>query len=257
MAIRLFLYRCTKSGDPAADSPNIYLFDKERVTLSSEEDSDLTLPGIPGGTISIVKTNDSPFTLRKSTTSASVKINDKDLDGDSSVLRNGDKIRIENYLLEFTIEFKGVGQRRKVGLITCISAVLISGIIVLELGLIVVIPKQVAKRQLWGVEITRQRTIELIDVTRSRCEKLIENSENDLDREIAGMIQQELDNIAIYARKHLAQLLAEQVNEIYQDVSHFERILNSLEAGNLFPEKESIESHDYLKEMLEQQDIKQ
>ena len=255
MPIRIVLYSCDKDGEPIENSKTVYVLDKNRLTIGSEKTDDITLPKISPCQISILKINHSHYSVHKDTPSVPIKINEKHLRTDSSTIKNGDRIHLENYLLQFTIEFQTVDQHRNSNWMVFISAALILGILFLETGGIIFLAKHMAKRKLWGVEITRQRTVELLDGMRSQCENLADKAQDDLHREIIYLVEQELDSIAIYIRKFISDLNEDQVNEIYRDISHFEQILNDLEGGSLFPEKETINLHHYIIKLIKESQI--
>ena len=250
MAIRIILYQHNREEKPPGKDKTIYDFPNDQLTIGSKRECDIHLSDIDPFQISISKGRDTAYSFNTNFNKVPVSINKQKIDSGSAQIKNGDSIQIGDYSLQFSVAFERVEHHRKIAWITYLSAAFILLILILETGIIVILPKQVAKRQLWGLEVKRQQTVELLDVTRSRCAILVPVVDGNLHRETINLIEQELDSIAIYLRKFIDDLNATQINEIYLDVQRFENILNDVQQGDLFPEEETIHSDFYLQKMI-------
>ena len=251
MAIRILLtHDVGDHRETKEETPTVHYSHKDSLTIGSDKECDIFLQN--GGNVQVVISREasSSFSLRKESGNVPVKVNGEETGNESVPIKNGDTIRIGPYQLRFTIEFDRVGQHRNAGWIATLSAILILAILVFEAGVMVALPKLMAKRQLWGLEVMRQRTLELLDAMRSRCDRYSGPGYDNREGETVRLIHEELDNLAVYLRKSMSELNQEEVTAIHQDISHFEQILDDLETGILFPEKETIDTDYYIQQII-------
>ena len=166
-------------------------------------------------------------------------------------IRNGDEISVDTYSLKFIIQFAKVGQHRKTGFAAYFSTFLIVSLLILQAGVIVILPKKVAERQLWGLEVMRQRTIALLDVLRHRSQTPSNSIDDKFRQEMTKLIRVELDRIAIYLRKHISNLDLSRVVEFHNDLSYLEELLNGIDNKTLYPQLPTINAEQYLRDMIE------
>ena len=257
MSIRIVVSKSENTAAPSQGKKNIFLSDKNFISVGSAKDCDITLDDLDTKTqVTIHKSKDRKYSLERNGDSAPVIINSKPVLDKDIQINNGDEILIGPYLLRFNIEFSQIEQNQKVGILAYLSPFLIIFILILEVGIIIFLPKQIGKRQIWGEEIRKERTLELVDVLRNRCNSLAEAEKDTFYVETIRLIQKELDKMAVYLRKFVNDMDAKQISLFFQDTSYFESILNKLESGEIYPEQISIDMDTHLIRILEEYGVK-
>ena len=145
-------------------------------------------------------------------------------------------------------------QNRSTGLIGRTAWILVFVIIICEVAVMLWLPKTMAAQEVWGIEVARQRTIRLLDQQRSRIRRWQFTSDAGTREEMTvALVLQELDSAAQYLRNHGKYLNWRQNDEIFEDLSMYQGLLDKLEPGTLYPDAEALDIDGPLKTLLEEQ----
>ncbi len=251
MSIRIILYDLNKDDEAVHESRKVYFWENDQLLIGSNKNCDLVLTNVPDLAVLIYKHNDDSYQLEKKEKDTSLKINGVETQSKSVRLKNGDKIQINDYSVHFIIEFSKAGHNWNSGFIAFLSTFLIVAILIVEFGIITWLPREIRVKQLWGLEVTRQRTLDSMDGLRLRCESSVKTMEPGLDKNTLKLIIDELDDISIYLRDYVSKLDAGQLTEINKDLSIYSDRVNRLEQGLLFPPEERIDPQYFFKEIIE------
>ena len=250
MVIRFILYKLDDAGEPLTETRDVRVFEKDPLLVGSNKNCDLQLSSIPDLALAIHKNEAHDFVLEKKENPFSILINDTDFEDSSTILKSGDKLRFENYLLCFIVEFEKVEFHWNTGFIARVSTALIIAILIAECGIITWLPRQLHKKQMWGLEVTRQRTLGMMDALRIRGEHTAKELTDDIGRNTIKLVIKELDDIAIYVREYVNRLDALQLSEIQRDLMFYDDIVDRVEKGNLYPKDEVIDAEFYIKRII-------
>ncbi len=250
MSIRIILYELNNSAEPVHETRKVHFSETDQLLIGSNKNCDLVLSDIPDLAISIFKHADNSYHLEKKEQDVLLKINDEENLNLSFQLKNGDKIHIGQYMVHFIIEFSKASRHWNIGFVAYVSTCLIISILAVEIGIMTWLPKEIKAKQLWGLEVTRQRTLDLMDRLRIRCESSVKTMESSLDKSTLKLIIDELDDMSIYLRNYVNELDARQLTEINKDLSIYGDKVNRLEEGALFPEKERIDAQFFFKQII-------
>ena len=257
VAIRIVFIKFDENGNPLPSTKRVYQLNKDAITIGSSSQCDVCLDDHKGIEFSIKKSSDSSYYLDKQNCDSEIKVNTSAIDRDHFSLKNGDEIQLENYGLRFCIEFSSVGRNSRVGLISRISTVLIISIVILEFSIIAILPKQVEKRQIWELEVMRQRTLDLVDSLRNRCHLLSKSGKKAFYLETVQLIQNELDKIAVYLRRYASKVEMEEISRFYKDISYFQTILNKLDTNELYPAEITLDIDAHINAIFEENEESQ
>ncbi len=131
--------------------------------------------------------------------------------------------------------------------------ILVFVIISCEVAVMLWLPKTMAAQEVWGIEVARQRTIRLLDQQRSRIRRWKFTSDADSREEMTvALVSQELDDVAQYLRNHGKYLNWRQNDEIFEDLSMYQTLLDKLEPGTLYPDAEELDVDGPLRTLLEE-----
>jgi hypothetical protein len=144
-------------------------------------------------------------------------------------------------------------QNRSTGLMGRTAWILVFVIISCEVAVMLWLPKTMAAQEVWGIEVARQRTIRLLDQQRSRIRRWKFTSDADSREEMTvALVSQELDDVAQYLRNHGKYLNWRQNDEIFEDLSMYQTLLDKLEPGTLYPDAEELDVDGPLRTLLEE-----
>lgn len=250
MSIRIILYELSESDEPIHETRRVHFSEKDQLLIGSNKNCDLVLSDIPDLAISIFKHNSNSYILEKKEQDVLLKIDNEENNKTSFQLKNGDKIQISKYVIQFIIEFSKASPHWNTGLVAYVSTFLIVSILVIEIGIMTWLPKEIKAKQLWGLEVTRQRTLDLMDRFRIRCESSVKTIDSRLEKNTLKLIIEELDDMSIYLRNYVNDLNSLQLTEINRDLSIYEDTVDRLEKGSLFPDKESVDAQFFFKQII-------
>ncbi len=250
MSIRIIVNTTDNDGAPVADTKSIRRFEKHRILIGSESGCDICLEGLPGVGLSIFKDENKQFVLEKNDEAIAVRVNDDPLTAKTTVIWNGDLIFLDGYRLRFILEFQRAQFHRKTGVAAFLSTALIVGIVILESGLILAIPKQLEKRQLWGEEIVQQRMVHLLDSLRIRCTNIHEDKNDRLAAATVKLIESELNELAGSLRDRLSEVPIDQLKLVEKDLKFYENLLDQLENGTLYGKPVTIDTESVLRKLI-------
>ena len=255
MSIRIFHHKLGKDGEPEADGKTVHEFPKEMLLFGSDAHNDVCMDGVPSLALSIFKDTNKIYQLERKDITIPIRLNDTELKVEQVPLTSGDEIRLGDHLIVFSVNFTKADQRRSVGIVSYVSALLIALILIVEMAVIVWLPKQVEGRQLWGLEVARQQSLGLMDGLRQRCRESLSDADKDaMVRETVKLILQELDEIAVYLRHNSQYMNVNQILEVKDDLLFFEDLFNRLEAGTLYPPVEVIDANRHVRRLIARYD---
>lgn len=141
---------------------------------------------------------------------------------------------------------------RRNGLLAYVAWGLVLLILAFEVFVMFWLPKEMEYHEAFGVEIARQRTVSLIDglVGRARTWEFEEGSSS-REALTVVLVKGELDRIKQYLREHENKLSWQQIDDIYEDLSMFQKLLDELAGKVLYSETVILELDEPLRYMLE------
>lgn len=251
MSIRLIQYERNDRGEIDERAGRVRRFPADRLIVGAHSNCDLSLAGIPDIAFAICKEDGGDYVIERKDKQLPVFVNDVALANDCMPVRNGDRIRFAPYELHFMIEFERARLHRSAGVVAHAATFLIAVILILEIGVITWLPRQVQSRELWGLEITRQRTVDSLDTLRLRCNAALPQKSTPLQLETLRFVKGELDGIAGYLRAHGDDLDVGRILDVQADLEMYEEILDRLDQGTLYPPRETLDLEFHLRRMLE------
>jgi len=113
-----------------------------------------------------------------------------------------------------------------------VAKALVVLILVLEVGVVVWLPRRMRLAALWEEQIARQRTVMLLDAL--RAENNAAAPADDMDKEARSVLRRELDALARYLRKNEEYLTRRQWRELHDDLLGYRKAMARLSEGTAF-----------------------
>jgi len=246
------IIRRDDGGDLPADVGNVHFVDADQVTIGSGSDCDLTLPGLPDRCLTIERKTGGDFRVAHMAAGILLQVGGSEVVEISAPVRNGDVMMVAGYAIQFVVVFRDARQDRKTGILAPITTVVVIVIFIFEVGVIVWLPKETRTRELWSLEIARQRVLYVLDELRPRCIQWQVSSAGSETTMTVALVKAELDRIALFLRDHAGAVKRDHLDLLYSDLLMFESLLGRLEAEKLYPPPEVIDVGDALQRITEE-----
>ncbi|OGV69146.1 MAG: hypothetical protein A3K19_15520 [Lentisphaerae bacterium RIFOXYB12_FULL_65_16] len=222
--------------DSAADhfaAGDVRSFDRELVRVGSSPDADVRL-GEEGcqPTLFLLLSDAAGRVVRlKSDPGACVFVGQARVE-DERQLASGDEIRVGHWTFRFQRVYARAGLGRRAGLMSLTARALVVFILVMEIGGVVWLPRQMRSAMLWEEEIARQRALTLLDSLRDGNRP--SEQETEMERTARETVGRELDALARHVRQYEEALTRDEWGRIMADLRGYEQILNRLARRQVF-----------------------
>ena len=142
-------------------------FDSPDLAAGSAPDCEIALPGLPPLCFRLRAAGGRAVTLAPTPDCPPLRVNGALVSGEAEA-RHGDRLFIGPFELLVVLRELAADRRRHTHLLPLITATLVGLILLAELGLVTWLPRQAGRVELGGLEVTRQRTLLLLDDLRLR-----------------------------------------------------------------------------------------
>jgi len=152
-----------------------------------------------------------------------------------TALQSGDEIRVEHWSLRVQKVYASAGCARHSDVLSVTARVLVAVILLLEIGAVVWLPRQLQSVTRWEEEIAKQRVFIILDALRGqniRAQRGLAPEE--LEAGAREAIGEELSSLVRYIRANEERLGREDWRDLYEDVLRYQRILKRLREGQAF-----------------------
>ncbi len=150
------------------------------------------------------------------------------------VLRSGDTLRCGHWTFRFHKAMRPVRYSKSADLLSAAAKVLAVLILVVEVGIVYWLPRQVRSASQWELQIARAKEKQALDDLRGRSLGAVAKSP--VEQAARKFIGSQLDTLAAYVRKNQDVMTRDQWREVGEDLDTYRRILAALDAGNPFGE---------------------
>ncbi len=144
--------------------------------------------------------------------------------------------------------------KRRAGWLVYVSTVTIIVVLCFETFLIYLLPQKIEAARLWSAEVSRQRSEELVDSLRVRCDTMLDETQDNLYRQTVSMVTDELTEVAIYLRRNAEHLSTAQLARLHGDLVFLESLLGRIEDKTIFPSPDAIDVDARINNLLQPQE---
>ncbi len=221
-----------------------------RLVIGAGETADAQVEGWPGG--DLVINHDPPsngFVLDGA--EDDLRVNGESVAAGPAQLRSGDRLQIgERYSLRFMVRFETTGQQRRIGILPILVSAAIVTILIFQLGIGIWLPLAMKQESAMGMEISRQRTLMLLDLLRNGISTHSHEQTDETVIVTLGLVGEELDNMALYLRHYDERLDARQITQMHDDLQALYSILLQLVNKELYPPDQGIDLDAAMEKIL-------
>ncbi len=223
-----------KHADDAATATR-HRFPKGNLIAGAAAGCDLQLPGLADVCFSVAPDDDHRLVLQRKDENLELTRNGELLAATACYLENGDVLELPGYTIQAAVAFERSNQRATTGLLPVVTGVLIAVIIIIEILVAVVLPRQIGKHELWAEELVRQKTLEQLDYLRGSIRILGGQAKDEDTAQTMKLIKEDADRMAFYLRRHHDELTTEQLQVFRRDITTYQNLVHAAHDGTLYP----------------------
>jgi len=208
---------------------------------------DVQLPGLPESAGELRYAADGRF-LFVPVADLMVSVHGHSHEGGAVSVANGDVLHVGDWRVALTVQFpaarQGPGARR----LQWFSLALLTLFVLFELLVATWLPGYIRSRELWGQELARQRTYQLVD--RLRAWRKRPPPAEPRAASTRQFVLDELERLTAYLAEHGDALDGSRLRELQADLHFYREVLQRLEAGTLYPPPVTLHTDSALRRLL-------